>query len=121
MIRAKFCENLSGQFEMAIHKDNLFLMGLFSVLNVILEMPIDQALKMVFVPEPIKVALLGGENEFKKIYDFVKLYEEGEWREVSRIALLHNMNVRDIFTAYNEALKWYGQLIALPVGDRVTE
>ncbi|MCL2003106.1 MAG: HDOD domain-containing protein [Oscillospiraceae bacterium] len=121
MIRAKFCENLSGLFEMAVHKDNLFLMGLFSVLNVILEMPIEQALTMVFVPEPIKVALLGGQNDFRRIYDFVRLYEEGEWTEVSRIALIQHMNIVDIFNAYNNALKWYGELISLQVGDSVTE
>jgi EAL and modified HD-GYP domain-containing signal transduction protein len=121
MIRAKFCENLSGLFEMAIHKDNLFLMGLFSVLNVILEVPMDQALTMIFVPEPIKVALLGGQNDFQKIYEFVRLYEEGEWMELSRIALMNNMKITDIFRAYNDALVWYGNLISLQVGDRVTE
>jgi EAL and modified HD-GYP domain-containing signal transduction protein len=121
MIRAKFCENLSGLFEMAIHKDNLFLMGLFSVLNVILEMPIDKALQMVYVPEPVKVALLGGHNDFARIYEFVRLYEEGEWTEVSRIALMNNLKTTEVFTAYNEALKWYGDLITMNVGDRVTE
>jgi EAL and modified HD-GYP domain-containing signal transduction protein len=121
MIRAKFCENLSGLFEMAIHKDNLFLMGLFSVLNVILEMPIEQALKMVHVPEPIRVALLGGSNDFSQVYEFAMLYEEAEWTELSRIALMKNLSIPDIFRAYNDALKWYGDLVALSVGDRVTE
>ncbi|MCL1808081.1 MAG: HDOD domain-containing protein [Oscillospiraceae bacterium] len=122
MIRAKFCENLAPMFEMAVHKDNLFLMGLFSVLNIILETSIEQALQIVQVPEKVKVALLGGENDFAAVYRFIQLYEEGEWTEVSRIALINHMKIKDIFNAYNDALEWYGRLIAVSAtAEPVTE
>ncbi|MDR0324745.1 MAG: HDOD domain-containing protein [Oscillospiraceae bacterium] len=115
MIRARFCDNLAEMFEMVVHRDNLFLMGLFSVLNVILEMGIEQALEIVQVPEKVKTALLGGSNDFSEVYRFIQLYEEGEWTEISRIALIRNMNIREIFAAYNEALTWYGRMISMPV------
>ena len=121
MIRAKFCENLAGLFEMGVHKDNLFLMGLFSVLNVILETTIEEALQIVRVPDKVREALLGGGNDFGKVYSFIQLYEEGDWTEVSRIALVNNIKIKDIFEAYNEALTWYGRLVALSVGETVTD
>ena len=121
MIRAKFSENLAGLFDMAVHKDNLFLIGLFSVLNVILETTIEKALQIVRVPDKVKDALLGGSGEFGDVYNFVKLYEEGEWTEISRLALVKNLKIRDIFEAYNEALTWYGRLIAMSVEDSGTE
>jgi EAL and modified HD-GYP domain-containing signal transduction protein len=117
MIRAKFCENLAPMFEMAIHKDNLFLMGLFSVLNVILETTIEQALQIVRVPEPVKIALLGGDNDFSSVYKFIQLYEEGEWTEISRLALVNNMKIGNIYEAYRDALIWYSDLVSMSVGE----
>jgi EAL and modified HD-GYP domain-containing signal transduction protein len=121
MVRAKFCENLATMFEMGIHKDNLFLMGLFSVLNVILETSIEQSLQIVRVPDPVQTALLGKENDFANVYRFVKLYEEGEWTEISRLALINNMKICDIYEAYREALVWYSDLVSLSVGDVVED
>jgi EAL and modified HD-GYP domain-containing signal transduction protein len=115
LLRAKFCENLAGLFEMGVHKENLFLMGLFSVLDVILEMPIDKALEMIVVPEPVSQALLGEQNDFGLIYSFAKFYEYGDWTEVSRMALVHNLKIQDIFHAYNDALVWYGRMINMKI------
>ncbi len=111
LIRAKFCENMARHFEMAIHKENLFLMGLFSVLDVILEMPMPQALKLVFVPEPVRLALELGHGSFNEVYDFIKLYEQGEWHEISRISLVRNITINDIHDAYVDAITWYSNLI----------
>jgi EAL and modified HD-GYP domain-containing signal transduction protein len=117
LLRAKFCENISGLFDMAIHSDNLFLMGLFSVLDVILDMPIDKALDLVFVPDPVRVALTGGSNDFAMIYTFVKEYEQGDWTEISRTALIKNLKIKDIYKAYYDALTWYGRLISMTVDE----
>lgn len=119
LLRAKFCENLAGLFEMGVHMENLFLMGLFSSLDVILEMPIEKALGMIVVPEKVKIALTTGENDFGEIYRFIMLYEQGDWQEVSRFALIHNLAVNDIFKAYYESLTWYGRLINTQVDSDV--
>jgi EAL and modified HD-GYP domain-containing signal transduction protein len=115
LLRAKFCENMAGLFEMGVHKENLFLMGLFSVLDVVLEMPIEKALEMIIVPDSVQKALIGEENNFWQIYNFVKNYEYGDWMEVSRTALVYNLKTTDIFHAYNEALHWYGRLINMKI------
>ena len=111
LLRAKFLENLSGLFEMGVHKENLFLMGLFSVLDAIIDQPIEQAIEMVSVPDSVKTALTKEDNEFGEMYRFIKLYERGEWTEVSRIALIKNITVESIFHAYTDALMWYDFLL----------
>lgn len=113
MLRAKFCENLAGLFEMAILKDNLFLMGLFSVLDVVLDMTMEKALHLVYVPEEVGDALLGKDNNYAKVYQFVQLYEHGDWNEISRIALVGNLSISGIAAAYHDALAWYGQMVSL--------
>jgi len=117
LIRAKFCENLSRHFEMAIAQENLFLLGLFSVLDVVLEMSMEKALDMIFVPGPIYEALVNHTGNYYDILNFVQEYEQGNWKEISRIALMRNITISQIHTAYKEALLWYSGLINMEIGQ----
>ena len=117
LIRAKFCENLAPHFEMAMVQDNLFLMGLFSVLDVVLDLPIDEAFKMVFVPPPVYNALVGKRGDYYSILFFVQQYELGHWKEISRIALVRNISIEAIHFAYKEAMLWYSELINMAVDE----
>ena len=111
LIRAKFCENMAPHFEMAMAQENLFLMGLFSVLDVVLDIPIEEAFKMVFVPPPIYNALVSKQGDFYSVLFFIQQYEFGHWKEISRIALVRNISIENIHFAYKDALLWYSDLI----------
>ena len=117
LLRAKFCENIARFFEMAIQSENLFLMGLFSVLDVVLELPMDEALGMVFVPDQIKNALVDNVGDFFNVLDFVQKYEHGDWNEISRVALVRNFTIEDVYDAYKDALLWYSELINMPESE----
>ena len=58
LIRAKFAENLAPVFEKAILAQELFLMGLFSAVDIMLDKPMKEALDMVQVSDNIRNALL---------------------------------------------------------------
>ncbi len=111
LIRATFCENLATLFGLAIFKESLFLLGLFSVLDVILEVPIEQALDLVLVPDGIREALVNKRGELYEIYSFIINYEHAEWLEVSRVALVKGFSIDDINHAYLEALIWYSKVV----------
>ena len=117
LIRAKFCENLSVHFEMEISQENLFLMGLFSVLDVVLDIPIEEAFKMVFVPSQIHNALVNQQGEYFSVLFFVQQYEMGHWKEISRVALVRNIAIDAIHAAYKESLLWYSNLINTDIGS----
>ncbi|MCL2500507.1 MAG: HDOD domain-containing protein [Defluviitaleaceae bacterium] len=115
LLRAKFCENMGKHFEMAIANENLFLMGLFSVLDVVLSVPIKDALGMVFVPSAIFEALVDKRGSHYEVLHFILTYEQGAWAEISRIALMRHITVDDIHIAYRDALLWYSNMINLVV------
>ncbi|MCL2577142.1 MAG: HDOD domain-containing protein [Defluviitaleaceae bacterium] len=117
LIRAKFCENLARHFEMAFMQENLFLMGLFSILDVVLDMPIEEAFKMVFVPPQIHDALVKQEGDYFSVLFFVQQYEMGHWKEISRVALVRDISIEQIHFAYKEALIWYSELINMTVNQ----
>ena len=111
MIRAKFAENLASEFEMAMHAPELFIMGLFSALDIMLEKTMPEALDIVQVSKNVREALLEDKGDFAKVLDFIKCYEDADWTEISRILVLEDIDMNDVYTAYLGALRWYRDLI----------
>lgn len=111
LIRAKFGENLAPHFGMKLEADALFLMGLFSVIDVMLDLSIDEALTMVSVSDNIKDALVKHTGSYYPIYEFIQFYEAADWTSVSRFLILYGIAVEDIYEAYIDSVKWYKDLI----------
>lgn len=111
LLRAKFAENLAPLFEMSNNAEVLFLMGLFSLIDVMLDLNIEEALDKVSVNDNIRLALVQYKGIFYPVYEFIKLYEAADWIGVSRLLILHNLKVEDVYHAYIESVKWYKNLI----------
>ncbi len=112
LLRAKFAENLAPVFGMQNKAEELFLMGLFSVLDVILEKNMEEALKMVMVAGDVRLALIEEKGCLAPVYDLMKQYEGANWQEVSRQLLLADMDVEKVNDAYVNALSWYRSLMS---------
>lgn len=110
MIRAKFAENLAKLFGMAGQASELFLMGLFSVLDAILDQDMTEALKLVKVSKNISDALISKSGAFGEVYDFMLQYEKASWQEVSRQMILQDISITDLYDAYIQTLEWYRKL-----------
>ncbi len=110
LLRAKFLECLAPSFGMGMKASELFLMGLFSVLDIILSMPMEEALNKVNVSKDIREALLSCKGEFADIYGFMTAYENADWQEVSRMQILKNIDSDAVFKAYIEAVCWYKEM-----------
>ena len=96
---------------MAGQSAELFLMGLFSVLDIILDKPMAEALELVKVSKSIHQALVNDAGEFATVLDFVKEYETVSWQEVSRQMVLKEIEMDPVYEAYIESLQWYRDLI----------
>ena len=110
LLRAKFAENLGPIFGMRDKSEELFLMGLFSVLDVILEKSMEDALEMVKVASEIKDALINGSGKLSPILNIMQQYENANWQEVSRLLLLAKIDVDLVNDAYKNSLRWYRDL-----------
>lgn len=112
LLRAKFAEKLAGIFGMENKAEELFLMGLFSVLDVILEKPMEEALEMVMVAQEIRSALIRHSGPLAPVLELMYHYETAGWQDVSRQLLLAKIDVKPVSEAYEEALRWYRDLMA---------
>lgn len=111
LIRAKFADSLAVHLEMEKYRQSLFLMGLFSVLDVILDVSMNEALEMVHVSDDISNALVSASGPFYPVLNFILSYERSDWKMVSRQLIINDIEVEDIFNAYLDATLWYKSLI----------
>ena len=111
LLRAKFAENLGKLFDLGGLSSELFLMGLFSVLDLILEKPMAEALELVKVSNAIRRALLDDTGELAPVLDFMKKYEEADWHEISRIMVIRDIEMDPVYDAYVDSLHWYRELL----------
>lgn len=101
IVRAKMCELLSEIYSIG-NKHQLFTVGLFSILDVLMDIPMSDLLDTLSLNSSMKFALLKQEGELGQILKQVLLYEQGEWSKLE----MKNIDASAISGAYLEAVKW---------------
>ncbi len=86
LTRAFFCEEISHTMGMDPESSNLFLMGLLSVTDAILDRPIAEILGTLPVSSEVRTALCGGANRFRDVYDTLLAYERADWDSLTSTA-----------------------------------
>jgi c-di-GMP-related signal transduction protein len=113
LVRARFCERVA-QAAMIPEYKLAFLMGLFSLLDALIDTPLQEALKQVSVVPAISQALLGtcGElDAFRTVYNLVCRYEVGDWEAAKELASKLNIEFVAIGSAYAESTRWAHQAL----------
>jgi EAL and modified HD-GYP domain-containing signal transduction protein len=86
VMRGYFCEQVAEASGRAQEASELFLMGLLSVADALLDRSMERVLEDLPVSKNIAVALRGGENEFRGVLDLILAYEGGTWNSVAKAA-----------------------------------
>jgi c-di-GMP-related signal transduction protein len=86
LTRAYFCEEFSAQAGLAEKSSTLFLMGLLSISDALLDRPIREVLDALSVPQELKTALCGGTNRMNDVYQLLLAMERAEWPKLADCA-----------------------------------
>ena len=104
LVRAHFCELLSSKIP---HGDSdLFLMGLLSLMDVILEIPMSQVLDNVPIDHESKSVLLGGASRLRPFYQLMLAQESGEWKTAAELANQLHLDEVVVADCYWQAMEW---------------
>ena len=106
LIRAKLCEQLAQPCKMGDRQSDMFLMGLFSLLDVIMSRPIDEILQEITVEDDVVAALTGEPEILRSVLDLVIATEKGDWDEVTSLAAELQIEEQFLSEAYLDAVKW---------------
>jgi EAL and modified HD-GYP domain-containing signal transduction protein len=106
IIRAKFCESLTSYIGLRHRSEDLFLMGMLSLIDAILGQPLSDILKEIPIPNDIKKGLLGEENRLHDIYQYVLAFERGDWDLLSKQATKLGVDEAISYQLYFDAINW---------------
>jgi len=85
LTRAYFCEEMSNPAGLTQNKSDLFLMGLLSVTDALLDRSIGDILSHLPVSADVRTALCGGSNGLRNVYETLLSYERADWAALSKI------------------------------------
>ena len=108
LVRARFCELLAQASGQGL-EDQAFLLGLFSLLDALLDRPLDDVLKEVGLAPELDSVLRGQaseDNTLNTIYHLVRSYETADWDVVECLARRLGAPADLVGAAYCEALPW---------------
>jgi c-di-GMP-related signal transduction protein len=106
IIRARFCELMGLKADLGHTKLDLFLIGLLSLLDAILDRPLEEALAEFAVSEHVRSAILGGTSPAGQASALARAYECGDWVRISAAARNLNVPGPEVADAYCEAVEW---------------
>src|SRR5690242_5675476 len=98
LVRARFCEQ-AGELLPGPRPGELFTLGLFSVIDALMDAPIDEVVGMIPFPSDMRDALVERKGEKGELLDCVIALEAGDFERASRL-------VRGAGEHYVEALMW---------------
>ncbi len=86
-MRGQFCSELYDYAkDMPIVKSEAYLLGMFSTMDYILNVPMEEALRQLAISDDIKTALLTQEGRCGSLYKMVLAYERGDWSVINDCA-----------------------------------
>lgn len=111
LVRARFCELLSPRIPHG--RSDLYLMGLLSLMDAILEIPMNRILDTVPVDHETRGVLLGAQSHLRPLYQLMLAQESGEWKGSSELAHRLCLSESEVAETYWEAVRW-GQQVSAP-------
>lgn len=110
LFRSKFGEILAEKVGKAERKTEIAMMGMFSLIDTILDRPLKVVLDEIPIARDIKDAMLGIDNEFRDLYLLIVNYEKGSWDQMEEYGRKCNIDSAKLPGYYIEAIEWTDKL-----------
>lgn len=104
LVRARFGELLTPVVSHG--ESDLFLLGLMSLLDAMLEMPMCDVLEQVPIDHETKAVLLGKASRLRPIYQLMLAQESGEWEAAEQLSASLQLDSKEVAGYYWRAQQW---------------
>lgn len=104
--RGRLTELLGESYFEKHDRDNLFIVGVFSMLDAILKMPIDQALEKIQLPESVSEALLTRSGVYGPFLQLTEACEDADSMRILELAEELQMDSEKVNESHMAALAW---------------
>lgn len=105
LIRASFAESLSKKIQVNVPQFDAFLTGMFSLMDALLKMPIENILMELPISDDVKDALLGKTNILSELLKLIIEYEKGNWKDVNGLIDKFELDEEFVSDCYLDAIQ----------------
>ncbi len=113
VMRARICETLARKLGRADQGQAMFLMGMFSVIDAIMDKPLDELLREMPIAADVKDALLGKTNWYRNVFNVTLCYEKGDWEGFSACCADVNLPEGEVPDVYIETIQWASESLGV--------
>ena len=111
LARGRMAEQLAGRALFAKARDEIFVAGLFSLLDVVMGMPMDKVLAQISLPAEITEAILAQRGPYAPYLALAIACEKVDQTSITALGRQIGREVDEINAAHMEALLWAQQAL----------
>jgi c-di-GMP phosphodiesterase len=112
LVRARMIERLAGPRFSRVQAEELFVVGIFSLLDVLLKLPMSVALEPLKLPDTVQQALLGSGGEYLPFLNLAVASEETNSEQLKLLGEQLGVSLATINAAQLDALVWAQQTLS---------
>ena len=110
LVRGRFCELLTPKVPHG--ESDLFLMGLLSLIDAMLECPMETVLEKIPLDSATNSVLLGQPSVLRPVFQLMLAHESGEWEAAVALSEGLRLDADEVASYYWQALQWARELSA---------
>ncbi len=113
--RGKFLEQIAKDYSYwGFDPESLHMLGMFSLLDAMLGVPMSQVTEHLPLDDKLKSALCGDpNNEYQPLLTLSVYFEEGRWQDAEEQIQKLNMDPDKVRRAFQQAVEWADQLTSI--------
>lgn len=108
LVRGRFGELLAPRVPHG--ESDLFLLGLLSLIDAMLEMPMEDVLERISLDHATKAVLLGQPSALRPVFQLMLAHESGEWEAATKLSESLQLDPESVAGYYWEAQEWAREL-----------
>lgn len=110
--RANFCDALAEKMDDEKVRHSAFLVGLFSMIDTLLEDSMENVLNLLPVDDSIREALLDNQGMGAELLRLTKLFEQADWAEISACSERFGVSEEEMGACYQGAVRTASRLMS---------
>ena len=110
LVRGRFGELLAPRVPHG--ESDLFLLGLLSLIDAMLEVPMSEVLEKIPLDHETKAVLLGQASVLRPVYQLMLAHESGEWDAAANLCQGLRLDAEEVASYYWQAQQWARQVSA---------
>lgn len=117
LVRAKMAESIAMMSGMNQRKNEMFIMGLFSMIDTLMDQDLFTIIDSLPLEDDIKAAMVGKKNKLHEMFMVVMAYEKGNWDQLRAECECLQIRYTDVPDSYYNALRWADKIYSSSLAE----